>query len=53
MIFTSSYLLDDGRIVERGNHETLLKIENGVYNNLWTIQTTENINNSGLILDNA
>ena len=32
------YVLDDGKIVERGNHEELLR-NNGLYKTLWNVQT--------------
>ena len=34
------YVIEDGRIVERGTHETLL-LENGMYAALWRVQTGE------------
>ena len=37
------YVLEDGRVVEFGNHESLLDIE-GVYSKLWSVQTGEKIN---------
>ena len=37
------YVLEDGRIVESGNHESLLDIK-GVYSKLWSVQTGEKIN---------
>ena len=37
------YVLEDGMIVEAGNHESLLEIE-GVYSKLWSVQTGEKIN---------
>ncbi len=37
------YVLEDGMIVEAGNHESLLDIE-GVYTKLWSVQTGEKIN---------
>ena len=37
------YVLEDGRVVEFGNHESLLNIE-GVYSKLWSVQTGEKIN---------
>jgi len=37
------YVLEDGRVVESGNHESLLDIE-GVYTKLWSVQTGEKIN---------
>ncbi len=37
------YVLEDGMIVEAGNHESLLDIE-GVYSKLWSVQTGEKIN---------
>ena len=37
------YVLEDGRVVESGNHESLLDIE-GVYAKLWSVQTGEKIN---------
>jgi len=37
------YVLEDGRVVESGNHEGLLDIE-GVYSKLWSVQTGEKIN---------
>ena len=36
------YVLENGSIVESGNHETLLEIE-GVYSKLWSVQTGEKI----------
>ena len=36
------YVLEDGRVVESGNHESLLEI-NGVYSKLWSVQTGEKI----------
>ncbi len=36
------YVLEEGRIVESGNHESLLDIE-GVYSKLWSVQTGEKI----------
>ena len=35
----------EGRIVEEGDHESLLKIENGVYSTLNSIQTISEDNN--------
>ncbi len=32
-------VIEHGRVVERGTHSSLLKIENGVYNRLFTMQT--------------
>ena len=37
------YVLEDGMIVESGNHESLLDIE-GVYSKLWSVQTGKKIN---------
>ena len=37
------YVLEDGRVVESGNHESLLDIE-GIYSKLWSVQTGEKIN---------
>ena len=37
------YVLEDGKVVESGNHESLLDIE-GVYSKLWSVQTGEKIN---------
>ena len=37
------YVLEDGRIVESGNHESLLDVK-GVYSKLWSVQTGEKIN---------
>ncbi len=37
------YVLENGRVVESGNHESLLDIE-GVYSKLWSVQTGEKIN---------
>jgi len=31
-------VMDEGRIVERGRHEELLKIKNGLYRNLHQLQ---------------
>ena len=36
------YVLENGSVVESGNHETLLEIE-GVYSKLWSVQTGEKI----------
>ena len=36
------YVLEEGRIVESGNHESLLDIK-GVYSKLWSVQTGEKI----------
>ena len=36
------YVLEEGRIVESGNHESLLEIK-GVYSKLWSVQTGEKI----------
>ena len=36
------YVLEDGKVVESGNHESLLEI-NGVYSKLWSVQTGEKI----------
>ena len=36
------YVLEEGRIVESGNHESLLGIK-GVYSKLWSVQTGEKI----------
>ena len=36
------YVLEEGKIVESGNHESLLEI-NGVYSKLWSVQTGERI----------
>ena len=36
------YVLEEGRIVESGNHESLLAIK-GVYSKLWSVQTGEKI----------
>ena len=36
------YVLEEGRVVESGNHESLLEI-NGVYSKLWSVQTGEKI----------
>ena len=38
-----NYVREDGRVVESGNHESLLGIE-GVYSKLWSVQTGEKIN---------
>ncbi|MCX7928583.1 MAG: ABC transporter ATP-binding protein/permease [Patescibacteria group bacterium] len=35
------YMLDDGRIVEEGKHEELLKIKNGLYRKFWDLQVIE------------
>ena len=37
------YVLEEGKVVESGNHESLLDIE-GVYSKLWSVQTGEKIN---------
>ncbi len=36
------YVLEKGKVVESGNHESLLEI-NGVYSKLWSVQTGEKI----------
>ena len=36
------YVLEEGKVVESGNHESLLEI-NGVYSKLWSVQTGEKI----------
>ena len=36
------YVLEEGKVVESGNHESLLQI-NGVYSKLWSVQTGEKI----------
>ena len=36
------YVLEEGKVVESGNHESLLET-NGVYSKLWSVQTGENI----------
>jgi len=36
------YVLEGGKVVESGNHESLLEI-NGVYSKLWSVQTGEKI----------
>ena len=36
------YVLENGSVVESGNHESLLNIE-GVYSKLWSVQTGEKI----------
>ena len=36
------YVLENGSVVESGNHESLLDIE-GVYSKLWAVQTGEKI----------
>ena len=36
------YVLEEGKIVESGNHESLLEI-NGVYSKLWSVQTGDKI----------
>ena len=37
------YVLEEGKVVESGNHESLLET-NGVYSKLWSVQTGEKIN---------
>ena len=37
------YVLEEGKVVESGNHESLLEI-NGVYSKLWSVQTGDKIN---------
>jgi ABC-type multidrug transport system fused ATPase/permease subunit len=32
-------VMEEGKILEQGNHETLMKIKNGVYRNMVTLQT--------------
>ena len=36
------YVLEEGKVVESGNHESLLEI-NGVYSKLWSVQTGDKI----------
>ena len=36
------YVLENGTVVESGNHDSLLDIE-GVYSKLWSVQTGEKI----------
>ena len=36
------YVLEEGKVVESGNHESLLEL-NGVYSKLWSVQTGEKI----------
>ena len=36
------YVLEEGKVVESGNHESLLEID-GVYSKLWSVQTGEKI----------
>ena len=36
------YVLEEGKVVESGNHESLLEI-NGIYSKLWSVQTGEKI----------
>ena len=36
-------VLEDGKVVEDGQHETLVKLD-GVYARLWAVQTGEKIN---------
>ena len=36
------YVLEEGKVVESGNHESLLEI-NGVYSKLWSVQTGKKI----------
>ena len=36
------YVLEEGKVVESGNHESLLE-SNGVYSKLWSVQTGEKI----------
>ena len=36
------YVLENGSVVESGNHESLLDID-GVYSKLWSVQTGEKI----------
>ena len=36
------YVLEEGKVVESGNHESLVEI-NGVYSKLWSVQTGEKI----------
>jgi len=36
------YVLENGNVVESGNHESLLEV-NGVYSKLWSVQTGEKI----------
>ncbi|MDE5747786.1 MAG: ABC transporter ATP-binding protein, partial [Acetatifactor sp.] len=32
------YVFEDGRIIQKGSHEALIKEENGLYNRLWNAQ---------------
>ncbi|MEO0075599.1 MAG: ABC transporter ATP-binding protein, partial [candidate division WOR-3 bacterium] len=35
------YILDNGRIVEEGVHNELLKIKNGLYRKFWNLQVVD------------
>jgi ATP-binding cassette subfamily B protein len=35
------YVLNEGRIVETGHHEDLIRLPNGIYRDLWEVQTGE------------
>jgi ATP-binding cassette subfamily B protein len=34
-------VVKDGHIIEEGSHDLLVKIENGLYQRLWNLQTTD------------
>jgi ATP-binding cassette subfamily B protein len=34
-------VVKDGHIIEEGSHDLLVKIENGVYQRLWNLQSTD------------
>lgn len=36
-------VLQDGQVVEQGKHDELLRIQDGVYHNLWNAQLTESV----------
>ena len=38
---THMVLLKDGHIIEEGSHDLLVKVENGLYQRLWSLQATD------------
>jgi ABC-type multidrug transport system fused ATPase/permease subunit len=36
-------VVKDGHIIEEGSHDLLVKMENGLYQKLWSLQSTDPI----------
>jgi len=36
-------VVKDGHIVEEGSHDLLVKIENGIYHRLWSLQAADGL----------